>query len=76
MCAEAGDGSRVWGKANCSSRSMVKPALVMAAAVSRPVWQPPNRVGHTVASQHVLNAAHACGPGADVLEEAQLPARP
>ena len=74
MWAETGDASGVWGKVNCSSRSMLKPAPVIAAAVSRLVWQPPGGPDRGV--QQPLHPPHAGSTGVDMFEETQLPAGP
>jgi len=54
---------------------MWKPAVEMAARVSRLVWQPPNRVGQTRSASR-WTPGQASGVGLDVFEEAQLPTGP
>ena len=55
---------------------MLNPARSIAAAVSRPRWQPPDRCGHTVASRGALGPREFGRVGANMLEEVQLSAGP
>lgn len=71
MCGDVGSDSRPSGKRKRSSCSIVKPASSIAAAVSRPAWQPPpSRPDGGI--ERPLYACEARSLGADVFEEAHL----
>jgi hypothetical protein len=70
----AGEGTRLSGKRNRLERVTWKPAAVIAVRVSRLVWHPGQ--GRPDQIHQLLGPRRGRGVGSDMLEEAELTARP